>query len=408
MAKKRIAILGGGMAALSAAYQLIKTQALRDANEVTIHQLGWRLGGKAASGRDSQGRNLEHGLHVWFGCYENTFALIQEIYAARQPPTGWALPTWRDAVKPQDFTPIGVQAPGGAWSYWPLTWPNNDGVPGDGTLLPTWWQMIEEIVGWIILFLTGTDEPGEPEAVAAAGPPPTNPAVPAKPSAVLGQARRNLRAIDAQPAAPSAEDLARILAQLAWARDAHARTVAAGAPAASDPGILHDVLDVFVAVVKGIFLDIILPDAPLISLDDIEFRAWLLKHGADPVIVASSSVVRLVYDTLFQYAGGDVARPDLAAGTGLGAVFRIVGTYKGSMMWLVQAGMGEVIVGPVYQQLVSNGVAFNFFHKVVSLEPGPGDAPGAEKVIQTIRIQPQAVTTDAPYNPVMVQDGLVL
>src|ERR1700722_17994284 len=95
--RRRVAILGGGMAGLSAAYELTKTRSLRDQNEVTVYQLGWRLGGKAASGRDALGRNLEHGLHVWFGMYENTFKMIQEVYDARDPTKTWALPTWRSA-----------------------------------------------------------------------------------------------------------------------------------------------------------------------------------------------------------------------------------------------------------------------------------------------------------------------
>ena len=49
MAKKKIAILGGGMAGLTTAYYLTKTPELRAQYEVTVHQMGWRLGGKAAS-----------------------------------------------------------------------------------------------------------------------------------------------------------------------------------------------------------------------------------------------------------------------------------------------------------------------------------------------------------------------
>ena len=172
MSKTKIAILGGGMAGLSAAYQLSKTQALRDRYQVTIYQLGWRLGGKAASGRDAIGRNLEHGLHVWFGCYENTFKMLQEIYAARNPPPGSKLRVWQDAVKPQDYTPIGMQDDKGGWHYLQLTWPTNTGTPGDGTLMPTIGQMLETIIGWIKEFFFKDDEPSPAEATAAAGPPP--------------------------------------------------------------------------------------------------------------------------------------------------------------------------------------------------------------------------------------------
>ena len=397
MARRKIAILGGGMAALSAAYQLTKTPALQALNEVTIYQLGWRVGGKAASGRDCEGRNLEHGLHVWFGCYENTFQMIQEVYASRgtPPPGGWALPTWQDAVKEQRFTPIGVEAADGTWSYFPLTWAVNCGTPGDGGLFPSAVQIVETLVDWVILFLEGTDHPSQAEAVAAAGPPP-EPSLPATPIAAVSQAKSLLATAVADVS--EADAMARALGLLAWARDAHMATVG---------GMGGDVLDIFCAVVEGLWTDIFMPDRPLASIDDLEFRAWLLKYGANPGIVAKSSIVRVVYDTLFQYQGGDAATPNLAAGTGVGTVMRLVGTYKGSMMWEVQAGMGEVMVGPLYHHLVGAGVAFQFFSKVVNIEPVP-PAPGDPRpVVQTITIQPQALTLSGVYQPVKVLDGLV-
>jgi len=59
MAKKRIAILGGGGAALSAAYHLTRTPELRAQHDVTIYQMGWRLGGQGASGRNRDRRSRE-------------------------------------------------------------------------------------------------------------------------------------------------------------------------------------------------------------------------------------------------------------------------------------------------------------------------------------------------------------
>ena len=57
--------------------------------EVTVYQLGWRLGGKGASGRGPAGRIEEHGLHLWMGFYENAFRLMRECYAElrRDPAT---------------------------------------------------------------------------------------------------------------------------------------------------------------------------------------------------------------------------------------------------------------------------------------------------------------------------------
>lgn len=400
--KKKITILGGGMAGLSAAYQLTKTQALRDMHEVTLYQMGWRLGGKAASGRDSEGRNLEHGLHVWFGCYENTFQLIQEVYAARQPATGWALATWQDAVKPQDFTPIGVQGDDNKWSYWPLTWATNDGVPGDGTLLPTLWEMIETIADWIRLYLEGIDR--RTAGVAVGAPPRGDPRT-ATPSCILATVIEHLRSFGRSFVAPAEHALQDVVDLITRAHDAHKASVGTQSMAQAEHTIIGDVLNIFMAVVKGVFADLVVPDAPFLSLDTLEFRAWLLKHGADPVVVATSSVVRLVYDTLFQYREGDVTRPDMAAGTGLGVIMRLVGTYKGSMMWLVQAGMGEVIVGPLYQHLINAGVTFKFFHKVVDLQADNSTPP----LVDSIVIEQQAVTTDgSSYRPVTQENGLIL
>lgn len=408
MAKRKIVILGGGMAGLSAAYQLTRTAALRAENNVTVYQMGWRLGGKAASGRDSQGRNLEHGLHVWFGCYENTFQMIQEVYAARQPAGGWAMETWRDAVKPQNFTPIGVQDAAGNWSYWPLIWATNKAVPGDGTLLPTIWEVIETIVDWIYLIMTHADEPTAAAAIAAAGPPLAHTPVEPRPSAALAAAGALIHELGQLLATPEESELNRVLDLIGWAHDAHAGTLAAGPSVTIAHTIQHEILNIFLAMVKGVSWDLILHDAPLISIDDIEFRAWLIKHGADPVVVAKSSLIRVVYDTLFQYAEGDAACPDLAAGTGLGAVMRLVGTYKGSMMWEVQAGMGEVIVGPLYEHLLNAGVTFKFFHKVTSIEPDTSNPNDPHPPVGTIRFALQAETVSGDYVPVTNESGMIL
>ena len=67
--RQKIAILGGGMAALAAAFELTGQPDWKEKYEVTVYQLGWRLGGKGASSRGKYGRIEEHGLHVWLGSY---------------------------------------------------------------------------------------------------------------------------------------------------------------------------------------------------------------------------------------------------------------------------------------------------------------------------------------------------
>ena len=94
--KTQIAILGGGIGALTAAFELVeqdlKEKELRQKDledrkesrhDITVYTLGWRLGGKALVGRDKHAgwRALEHGLHVWTGFYDNAFDLVQRLYA---------------------------------------------------------------------------------------------------------------------------------------------------------------------------------------------------------------------------------------------------------------------------------------------------------------------------------------
>src|SRR6185295_10950632 len=80
---KKVAILGGGVGAMTAAFFLTGPKDWQSRFEsVTVYQLGWRLGGKGASGRalDGTGRIEEHGLHVWFGFYYNALPMMQACY----------------------------------------------------------------------------------------------------------------------------------------------------------------------------------------------------------------------------------------------------------------------------------------------------------------------------------------
>ena len=77
--KIRVAILGGGIAALTTAFELTEQDPEKTTYEVTLYTLGWRLGGKASVGRDmtNGGRAVEHGLHIWAGYYDNSFDIVR-------------------------------------------------------------------------------------------------------------------------------------------------------------------------------------------------------------------------------------------------------------------------------------------------------------------------------------------
>src|SRR6185369_4332575 len=82
--RPRAAVLGGGLGSLTTAFELSSR-----GYDVTVYQMGWRLGGQGASGRNlnTYGRIEEHGLHIWFGFYHNAFRMMGQVYEElRRPP----------------------------------------------------------------------------------------------------------------------------------------------------------------------------------------------------------------------------------------------------------------------------------------------------------------------------------
>ena len=131
--RPRVAILGGGMGGLAAAWRLSEPGWRDRFDRITVYQRGWRLGGKGASSRGRHGRIEEHGLHVWLGFYENAFRLLRECYDELDRPTTdphAPILTWRDAMQPAGT--IGLEdREGDAWRHWLARFAPNDLEPGD-------------------------------------------------------------------------------------------------------------------------------------------------------------------------------------------------------------------------------------------------------------------------------------
>jgi uncharacterized protein with NAD-binding domain and iron-sulfur cluster len=100
--KKKIAIVGGGYAALSAAFRLIESN---ENLEVSVYTPGWRLGGQSATSRCLIGypnpkRPYVKGFRIeekhpqfWDGAYHESFSLIQRVYDYWRPGDKLA---WKD------------------------------------------------------------------------------------------------------------------------------------------------------------------------------------------------------------------------------------------------------------------------------------------------------------------------
>jgi uncharacterized protein with NAD-binding domain and iron-sulfur cluster len=406
------------MAGLSAAYQLSRTAELREAYDVTVYTLGWRLGGKCATGRDRSGRIQEHGLHFWFGCYENAFRMLREVFDVWERPDGCPLRHWKDAIKPQSFTPIGVLEHGDP-AYWPLTWPVFGGTPGDGGLIPSLMDMLETVLGVLQDIIHNHTELRDfvvggklqvPDSVAQAYDSAHRSGSSAAPkplasssshwslSGMASAARSWVRAFEGDVARFGREHHEGILWLLGAIGD-HA------VAAPSDKPTTHlskELLNIGASFAKGVVHDVILDGKTHEQLCDMEFRQWLLSHGGHPDVIHSSTVLRAFYDTVMQYEDGDPTRPSMAASAAIVTLLRLLCTTKGAMMWELQAGMGEVIVAPIYQVLLQNGVHFKFFRRVDRLELSTD-----KRLVQRIRLARQVDLKGDDYQPTITINGLV-
>ncbi|MGB5593393.1 MAG: 9,9'-di-cis-zeta-carotene desaturase, partial [Crocosphaera sp.] len=72
----RVAIVGAGLAGMATAIDLVDAGC-----EVEIFESRPFVGGKVGSWVDKDGNHIEMGLHVFFGCYYNLFALMEKVGA---------------------------------------------------------------------------------------------------------------------------------------------------------------------------------------------------------------------------------------------------------------------------------------------------------------------------------------
>lgn len=157
MKRRRVLILGGGCAGVSAAWALSSTPQSRRRFDVTLLQSGWRLGGKGATGRDpARGHAvLEHGLHLWLGFYRNAFAMVRDLYEHWNGPAQGPQRSLESAFTPAWDVCLRGPARGGT-QRWDLQFPELPGRPwdpvGDTSWLRTskrWLQQLPGLLGGI-------------------------------------------------------------------------------------------------------------------------------------------------------------------------------------------------------------------------------------------------------------------
>ncbi len=417
--KKRIAILGGGLAGVATALYLSDPRNPNCARyDITIYQQGWRLGGKGASGRsqpeggqkagDSGLRIEEHGLHIWLGFYENAFRLMRGVYEEWDIPVGhpWWAPEkrdrWRSAFQPSYHSCHVEPQRDGSWELWNLCYPKRPGTPGDAHPLQCNYLLhaATAALEWMEYFhrlLKHEECPDEclKKWLETSGQPRETPARPGRAGRLGGAARKGgvwggiAQMLDLAvcltwlPAAAL-----RLLPLLGWKRKFERLDDVRKREARK----VYVFLDLAEAVVKGIAWNVLeVAFKGLDALDEFDLREFLRKYGADKSSV-ESQIVDSLYDGLFAVPEGRLdssgerfLNESLAAGAGIRCFINITLAYKEAPMWKMNAGMGDVVFAPAYEVLKNRGVKIRLFHRVESLR-----LSGDKKRIASVELREQA------------------
>lgn len=383
---------------MTAVHELLKGGQKYD---ITVFQMGWRLGGKGASGRNMKpefGHRIEeHGLHMWSGLYENAFRVMREVYEDLGRPKGAPL-----AECFQAFTKHGsivlFEEWQGQWLPWTIEVPFTQSLPGEpqGKLFPPLWDYSEILIGllmgknskvpplrWVLqtalwLFLV--------IALFAAK--------------VIIYLSMKLKIFEyVQILILAASDFAiHGLWNYAKRRLGRTRIRRMWIMCNFAYGHLHGLIK---CDAWTLGLD---------QLDDYDYREWLSQYiindeidgpSGKKSLTLSSPLMRFLYDAQFSYIDGDLNRPDIAAGSSIKTLLRMALTCKGSILWRMQAAMGDVVFAPMYEVMQRKGVQFKFFHRLVDLKLSDD-----KKSVASLRFKKQATFTSGVYQPLIDVKGL--
>jgi uncharacterized protein with NAD-binding domain and iron-sulfur cluster len=410
----KVAIVGGGCASIATAFELSRPEH-EGRFEVTVYQLGWRFGGKGASGRGAADRIEEHGLHLWMGFYENAFRLMRECYAELgRDPKRQPMATWQDAFVADHVSGVADRSADGRWSPWTVHFPPVDGMPGDPGPIRRWTPadylarcvtLLRSLFDAIRVRTGGAPAPAAPRFKAEEAGALLARFASYGELAALGGIVEYLNMLDtavrALPRTPG-EMVLRFHEALARAARSQIETIID-----KDDQVrrLWEIVDLVLAVVRGMVRDGLLTDPRgFDAINHLDCREWLSRHGASARSL-NGAFVRALYDLAFAYEDGDLARPRIAAGQALRGAVRAFFTYRGAFFWKMQAGMGDVVFAPFYEVLKRRGVRFEFFHRLENVRLGR--TPASRQSVEGLDFSVQArIAGGGEYRPLVDVHGL--
>lgn len=409
---KKIAVIGGGVGAITAVYAITQLPDWQEKYDITLYQLGWRLGGKGASGRNAKhaGRIEEHGLHIWAGFYENGFRLMRDCYETLNRE-GLRSPEAPLGTLEKAFTGLNhflmaeeVEDAQGEKSLhpWRIDFYPNDDLPGSGDVLPTpfaYFQMLAE-------FLVKLVEDGVYEIEQAADhllPEPFHAgfalqSLPAKDRTPLHLLSAYANSLNDNAFDHRQSQSALLESLVTHTQDWHRALTASALGESDNSRRMGYLISLSLAFFKGSLASGCFRSG-FDAIDDWEISEWLLHYGASPASV-DSAIFRGCYDYVFGYPGGIIDHRSVGAGTAIRGLLRLAFTYKGALFYKMMAGMGDTIFGPYYQVLKHRGVKFRYFNAATNLVLDQ-DQTG----ISAIDMVEQAEVLSDQYDPLVdVQD----
>ena len=436
MNQEKIVIIGGGVSAMTAALYLTEQPDWQQHRTITVYQQGWRLGGKGASGRNAaSGQRIEeHGLHVWFGAYVNSFKTIETVYTKLQRPADSPLSTWQQALKPHSFIAL-EEYIDDQWQTWPIDFPLLAGNPADGSLDITPWDFIKMTLAWLKKWIF--------DLQSAAKKANKNIQLSTKKTrdqSLLRHLHQQITDLvdDTEDAwRDFADDIKQYSSEVASTpsllintlnKFAHADNTLNPQAYEKKDGLviwyivrklkrwlnsemielldnnaqlrrLYICADLAIAMLVGLVKDKVYREGFEV-INKFDFRQWLIRNGANEQYSANSAPIRGFYDLVFAYPAGDLSKPNVEAGVASLAMLRIALCYRGGVMWKMQAGMGDVIFAPLYELLKKRGVKFEYFHQLQNLTPSLSEQ--GESFVETVELQQQvSLLADAEYQPLV-------
>ncbi|MCB0656770.1 MAG: NAD(P)-binding protein [Saprospiraceae bacterium] len=461
--KKKIAILGGGLGALSTAFELTDYEGWDDHYEITLYQMGWRLGGKCATGRGPEDRIEEHGIHVFLGFYNNAMRMVRLGYEAWRE-MGLINPDapfqkWEDIFHLQSSIMLPeFLTEQRRWTSWPMVFPENDLVPGIGEP-PSKQVNIKKMLLIVMELILGSPylekrrgcvggmihdvwekifpkermdelpspQPNDFHYLQNRGEHPEWWAD------LKNDVIRETKDIEGDLETKYIHFAKRLIHDLPETEEDAGNLADVSLDIPHIHGKIAKLLEEYVielegkilnlvqkndnmrrfwllsqlgmVILKGLDADCYEPKTGTYNFDninDLDFRDWLRKWGAKEEVIYSAPV-KDIYALVFAYPKGNTFDPgQIEAGTAiLGAMLIVLG-YKGAVMYRFHGGTAEVIVNPIYEVLMKRGVEFKFFHKVKEVAYSDGDEIEEIVINQQIRLK----DPDAAYDPTMLIKGL--